>query len=43
MKDYMDKIDIYSFPLLQWIINSNRSHIEKLHPSKVRFIYLFYL
>jgi len=34
MKEYMDGIDIYAFPLLQWVINSNRSHIEKLHSSK---------
>eukprot|EP00026_Physarum_polycephalum_P002462 Phypoly_transcript_02469.p1 GENE.Phypoly_transcript_02469~~Phypoly_transcript_02469.p1 ORF type:complete len:782 (-),score=119.65 Phypoly_transcript_02469:460-2742(-) len=34
MKEYMDSVDIYAFPLLQWVINSNRSHIEKLHASK---------
>lgn len=34
IKQQMDNADIHAFPLLQWIINSNRSHIEKLMPNK---------
>jgi len=30
IKGHLDKAHLYCYPLLQWIINSNRSHIEKL-------------
>jgi len=34
MKSQLDKAHKYCFPLLQWVINSNRSHIEKIPESR---------
>jgi poly [ADP-ribose] polymerase 6/8 len=34
MKEVMDRCDKLCFPLLQWIITSNRSHIVQLPPGK---------
>jgi len=34
MKERMDKAHLYCFPLLQWIISSNRSHIVQLSEGK---------
>jgi poly [ADP-ribose] polymerase 6/8 len=34
LKRNMDKRDPYAYPLLQWIISSNRCHIVKLSPAK---------
>ncbi|XP_071492772.1 protein mono-ADP-ribosyltransferase PARP6-like [Diadema antillarum] len=40
MKRQMDKMDIMAYPLLQWIISSNRSHIVKLPTNKqIRFMH----
>jgi poly [ADP-ribose] polymerase 6/8 len=35
LKAEMDKRNILAYPLLQWIISSNRSHIVKLPQEKV--------
>ncbi|KAL6064174.1 Protein mono-ADP-ribosyltransferase parp8 [Balamuthia mandrillaris] len=34
MKDQLDRVDRLAYPLLQWIISSNRSHIVKLSKSR---------
>jgi len=34
MKESLDRAHLYCFPLLQWIINSNRSHIVQLNEGK---------
>jgi len=34
MKSHLDKAHSYCFPLLQWLISSNRSHIEKLSENR---------
>ncbi|XP_041464082.1 protein mono-ADP-ribosyltransferase PARP6-like [Lytechinus variegatus] len=40
MKKQMDKMDVLAYPLLQWIISSNRSHIVKLPTNKqIRFMH----
>jgi len=34
LKEFLDKINPLCFPLLRWIITSNRTHLELLPPHK---------
>jgi len=34
LKDHMDKIDPLGYPLLRWILTSNRAHIAKLQDAE---------
>jgi len=34
VKAHLDAAGSYCFPLLQWLVSSNRSHIEKIPPSR---------
>lgn len=36
LKDFLDKFDPLCFPLLRWIITSNRTHLELLPKDVVR-------
>jgi len=49
MKEQLDKADKVAYPFLQWLISSNRSHIVKLAPDKVKdftpfllYLYIFF-
>jgi len=43
MKEQLDKADKVAYPFLQWLISSNRSHIVKLAPDKVKnFIFTYF-
>uniref|UniRef100_H3D873 Poly [ADP-ribose] polymerase n=1 Tax=Tetraodon nigroviridis TaxID=99883 RepID=H3D873_TETNG len=39
IKMQMDKVDPLAHPLLQWILASNRSHIVKLPPNRLKFMH----
>lgn len=35
LKEGLDKIDLLCYPLLRWILASNRAHLELLKPTEV--------
>ncbi len=39
LKEYLDTIDPLCFPLLRWIVTSNRAHLATLESKEVHFYF----